>query len=776
MLCRYSPYALGSLLSPFSDTQVSRSAPRVRSLSVESKSHVINSSNQIRVSNKSTAQEVQFRAAGNAEDDASSWDRWNRSQVFLQSVHAGHKANKSGLGVDETFMIQGGMHPHLFLVQIVSVSYIILYCTYSKFAPFSARTADPQVKEGVYRSQEAPFLLQSTTAPDPSGKETPTLPPWIDLKVDKLVPRGLKQTGPSETDLPHRDEARRTDLHHEIQQFASYITDLNAAGQHIIENVISKLTSIVRLLWDTAELKMFGSYATNLWLPSSDLDLVIIGANSLHHTKSSGKGGSSAISELGRPASMGGVRSALHWLACELGKRKWVQSVRVIHNTKVPVIKLIVNMQETKVLVDITYCSDQEESSSHHTGLLSNHLIRHYISVLPELRPLALVLKQLLYEKGLSNTYTGGLSSYCLILMLVAFLQSQRQVEQQAERQSIRAVSGSIFSPQGISRHISGSRNFDGQRSTAIIRHQDLEDFRAPATGTGKLRRRHSLSLSNPSSPSNVTPALQATATVRKFFIEGDTYQRHDQHSSSHLEPHDASTRRSDGSSPKEAGSKPLARDLGKLLSGFLEFYGRHFDYRKVGIAPQLHNEVRGPAGCYYSLHAAVTTLVISDPLDPHTSVDPTRANNIGRGVFAMYRVKAAFDYALSILSASRDSPCSFLYRIFDGPPPKYPMQRVTDSSAAKCNITINAVIACAAVSTVAVSTTNNTAGDIITANISTYNTTNDTHVTTIDASTDVPTDTIADNAADTADNDRTTDTSASMNGVIGISKEYEHS
>lgn len=42
------------------------------------------------------------------------------------------------------------------------------------------------------------------------------------------------------------------------------------------------------------------------------------------------------------------------------------------------------------------------------------------------LPPLVLVLKQFLYEKGLNNTYTGGLGSYCLVLMVISFLQSKR--------------------------------------------------------------------------------------------------------------------------------------------------------------------------------------------------------------------------------------------------------------------------------------------------------------------------------------------------------------
>lgn len=33
----------------------------------------------------------------------------------------------------------------------------------------------------------------------------------------------------------------------------------------------------------------------------------------------------------------------------------------------------------------------------------------------------------------------------------------------------------------------------------------------------------------------------------------------------------------------------PRRHDLGKLLLGFLELYGRRFDYRHVGIAPQVH-------------------------------------------------------------------------------------------------------------------------------------------------------------------------------------------
>ena len=39
------------------------------------------------------------------------------------------------------------------------------------------------------------------------------------------------------------------------------------------------------------------------------------------------------------------------------------------------------------------------------------------------MEPLILILKQFLIQRNLNQTFTGGLSSYGLILMLISFLQ-----------------------------------------------------------------------------------------------------------------------------------------------------------------------------------------------------------------------------------------------------------------------------------------------------------------------------------------------------------------
>jgi|JI9StandDraft_1071089.scaffolds.fasta_scaffold785014_1 non-canonical poly(A) RNA polymerase PAPD5/7 len=51
-----------------------------------------------------------------------------------------------------------------------------------------------------------------------------------------------------------------------------------------------------------------------------------------------------------------------------------------------------------------------------------------------ELRPLAFVLKTFIYSSNLYDTYQGGLSSYGLILMIVAFLQREYMFKKPDEK------------------------------------------------------------------------------------------------------------------------------------------------------------------------------------------------------------------------------------------------------------------------------------------------------------------------------------------------------
>ena len=59
-----------------------------------------------------------------------------------------------------------------------------------------------------------------------------------------------------------------------------------------------------------------------------------------------------------------------------------------------------------------------------HVGDKSALWVTRSLEDLPQSRPITLVLKRYLHGKNLLSSYTGGVSSYGLFLMVVAFLRS----------------------------------------------------------------------------------------------------------------------------------------------------------------------------------------------------------------------------------------------------------------------------------------------------------------------------------------------------------------
>lgn len=65
-------------------------------------------------------------------------------------------------------------------------------------------------------------------------------------------------------------------LHQEIEQFYNYV--LPTPIEHAIRNeVVNRIETIVHSIWPAAGVEVFGSFRTGLFLPTSDIDLVILG-------------------------------------------------------------------------------------------------------------------------------------------------------------------------------------------------------------------------------------------------------------------------------------------------------------------------------------------------------------------------------------------------------------------------------------------------------------------------------------------------------------------
>ena len=259
-----------------------------------------------------------------------------------------------------------------------------------------------------------------------------------------------------------------------------------------------------------------------------------------------------------------------------------------------------------------------------HGGLASSRYALEAMSRWPELAPLMLVLKELLVQRGLNEPFTGGLSSYSLLLLVMtALLQAgvepledplpeprhMTPLEDRPEAEAPEEPRKPAKPPTSVREAWARLRD-DPRRAKAPLR-----DGGAAAGG----RRRPSLA----SRIRGGDALLWNGADARAAFDKDD----------------DA---------------------LGYLLTFFLEFFGRHFD-------PQRHavSVLRGDAGIiamagpgYADANQWVAPL-IEDPLEC--------SRNVARSCFAIAQIQNVFAHCLCILeskgaaAALRDDSCNIL-------------------------------------------------------------------------------------------------------------------
>lgn len=274
-------------------------------------------------------------------------------------------------------------------------------------------------------------------------------------------------------------------LHEEIEGFCKQVAAENLLRKPFISTAVNKVARALQVLWPRSRIKIFGSAATGLALPCSDVDVVVC----LPPVRNL-----EPIKEAGILEGRNGIKeTCLQHAARYLADQDWVKSdtLKTIENTAIPIIMLVANvpsqpsnitegveiedrlkpplkeanMMQNEVSIDANGKSTTEigeysgvipsskeilseektgpwggkadrafvrldisfEAPSH-TGLRTAALVRELTAQFPAIVPLALVLKQFLTDRSLDHPYTGGLSSYCLVLLITRFLQHQHHL------------------------------------------------------------------------------------------------------------------------------------------------------------------------------------------------------------------------------------------------------------------------------------------------------------------------------------------------------------
>ena len=151
---------------------------------------------------------------------------------------------------------------------------------------------------------------------------------------------------------------------------------------------------------------LYGSHATNLCLPWSDLDVVLIK-----------KGNHENINNINLEDDNSKFLSKLYEY---IRNEPWVKDCKLIGKASVPIIKLIAIEKYNNMSIDI---SIQDEK---HFGLKCVDLVKSFLKEYQSLKPLVLAIKNILKQANLNDPYRGGISSYGLILMIVYFFQKQK--------------------------------------------------------------------------------------------------------------------------------------------------------------------------------------------------------------------------------------------------------------------------------------------------------------------------------------------------------------
>jgi DNA polymerase sigma len=219
---------------------------------------------------------------------------------------------------------------------------------------------------------------------DDEEEEEGAAPPRQSAAAAAAAAALLKRTGFASP--PSRSPLLR--LHEEILDFAAFVTP-TPGEVRIAAKALGVVRRAILDLFPHARTEVFGSRANGLVLPTSDWDVVLFGV---------------------QPTSLN-----MHRIAGELTRRGLLKKSEVIDSARVPIVKLW--EKESGIQLDISF-----EARS---AIVTRALIADYLSRYPPVRPLVLVLKYFLSQRGLNDTYSGGVGSFLLVLMAVHVVQAK---------------------------------------------------------------------------------------------------------------------------------------------------------------------------------------------------------------------------------------------------------------------------------------------------------------------------------------------------------------
>jgi non-canonical poly(A) RNA polymerase PAPD5/7 len=230
-------------------------------------------------------------------------------------------------------------------------------------------------------------------------------PPWLERGYND---RSTKQIHPL------------TFLHNEMVAFLHLMEPLPSEIEQR-ERLVERIRQAVQRSFDVGtRLEVFGSQATGLFLPTSDIDLVVMTPNPENGSAKTAETEDTNAANENNYKDESAAKSPLHCFMEMMQQTEWLNDLsylEAVEHTRIPLVKF--TMAATGISVDVSF--------NQPTGPPAAELMKRYLDALPPLRPLTIVLKYFLAARSLNEPYSGGVGSFMLQLMIVAFLQQRER-------------------------------------------------------------------------------------------------------------------------------------------------------------------------------------------------------------------------------------------------------------------------------------------------------------------------------------------------------------
>ncbi|RDY06872.1 Non-canonical poly(A) RNA polymerase protein Trf4-1, partial [Mucuna pruriens] len=296
-------------------------------------------------------------------------------------------------------------------------------------------------------------------------------------------------------------------LHDEIDSFCKQVAAENMARRPYINWAVKRVTRFLQVLWPRSRTNIFGSNATGMSLPTSDVDLVVSlpPVRNLEPIKEAGiLEGRNGIKEtcLQIPIIMlvvevprdvitsftiQSLNEEPHCTPGEHGNDNHSDTIQLEDSALPKGSQMKFDALKSKsIRLDISF------KSPSHTGLQTTEMVKVLTEQFPAATPLALVLKQFLADRSLDQSYSGGLSSYCLVLLIIRFLQHEHHLGRPINQNygsllmDFLYFFGNVFDPRQMRISVQGSGLYIKRERGCSIDPIHIDDPLFPTNNVGR--------------------------------------------------------------------------------------------------------------------------------------------------------------------------------------------------------------------------------------------------------------------------------------------------